>query len=377
MSGGRFRRVRRSLAGVSPVRTPTVGTCARGVPSRSAACSMPASGARRFFSTSTASARSGEMYRTRVRAAALGRGLGAQPVERPQERGERLPGTRRGEDQRVLSLGDGLPAEALRARGLRERGGEPVADGRGERLQGHGATVPGSSDKGGPTVGCAHVAGRTHVRPPRRGRARAGRRPHGRAGRARPRADGEPATLRQPRRLARRARRRCAGAGRDLRDPYGAQRHCGGRGRGLPRARQHPRVRQRRRGRARRAYQRRRRLHHRQCRRVERAHPHHGRLLDRRRRPRGREGRRGGGREGGGPDPAERGLHAAGTARRPRHPRGRRRDRVLRPAARAPAAAVGAPRRGPGCHRRRARRRSPRSGGGCCSRSGCPSCAWP
>ncbi len=205
----------------------------------------------------------------------------------------------------------------------------------------------------GPTVGCAHVAGRTrHLRPPLRGRARVGRRPDGRAGRARARADDEPATLRQPRRLAGRARRRCAGAGRDLGDRDGAQGDRGGGGRGLPRARQHPRVRERRRGRARRADQRRGRLHHRQRGRPERAHPHHGRLVDRRRRPRRREGRRGGGREGGGPDPAERGLHPAGAARGARHPRGRRGDRGLRPAARAPVAAVGAPRRGPGRHRR-------------------------
>ena len=48
------------LAAVSPVRMPTVGSwsCA---PSRSAARLMPRSGARRFLSTSTARARSGEM----------------------------------------------------------------------------------------------------------------------------------------------------------------------------------------------------------------------------------------------------------------------------------------------------------------------------
>ena len=38
-----------------------------GTPKRSAANPMPASGARRFFSTSNASARSGETYNTRVR----------------------------------------------------------------------------------------------------------------------------------------------------------------------------------------------------------------------------------------------------------------------------------------------------------------------
>ena len=59
-SGGRRMSAWRSLALVSPVRTPTTGAV-KGSPCRSAASPMPASGARRFFSTSKASARSGEM----------------------------------------------------------------------------------------------------------------------------------------------------------------------------------------------------------------------------------------------------------------------------------------------------------------------------
>ena len=47
------------------MRTPTVGSCTC-TPSRSAASRMPCSGVRRFFSTSTASARSGDTYSTRV-----------------------------------------------------------------------------------------------------------------------------------------------------------------------------------------------------------------------------------------------------------------------------------------------------------------------
>lgn len=58
MSGGVRAKARRSSAGVSPVRIPTV--MSGGVtPSRVAACRMPASGARRLRSTSTASALSG------------------------------------------------------------------------------------------------------------------------------------------------------------------------------------------------------------------------------------------------------------------------------------------------------------------------------
>lgn len=58
-SGGVRWNCRRSSAGVSPVRVPTVmsGT---GSPSRCAACRMPVSGDRRLRCTSTASAFSGE-----------------------------------------------------------------------------------------------------------------------------------------------------------------------------------------------------------------------------------------------------------------------------------------------------------------------------
>src|SRR5438093_8942265 len=75
MSGGWLSSRRRSRASVSPVRTPTVGTWASVSPARSAACWMPASGARRFFSMSTARARSGEMYSTLVRRSRPGGGV--------------------------------------------------------------------------------------------------------------------------------------------------------------------------------------------------------------------------------------------------------------------------------------------------------------
>ena len=65
-SGGRRIRRWRSRGAVSPVRIATSGMTTDSA-MRSAASAMPASGARRFFSTSNASARSGEMYSTRVR----------------------------------------------------------------------------------------------------------------------------------------------------------------------------------------------------------------------------------------------------------------------------------------------------------------------
>ena len=73
-SDGRRTSFWRSLADVSPVRMATSGrkngtAAASGslAARRSAARPMPASGALRFFSTSKARARSGEMYSTRVR----------------------------------------------------------------------------------------------------------------------------------------------------------------------------------------------------------------------------------------------------------------------------------------------------------------------
>src|SRR3954451_1777998 len=91
MSGGWRSRRRRSLASVSPVRTPTVGTCARGVPSSSAARWIPANGARRFFSTSTARARSGDTYRTRVRRSASGGRSAASRSIAPRNAASVLP----------------------------------------------------------------------------------------------------------------------------------------------------------------------------------------------------------------------------------------------------------------------------------------------
>ena len=60
MSGGLVISSRLRAGGVSPDRTPTL-ICGAGRPSRSAIRVMPVSGVRRFRSTSTASALSGEM----------------------------------------------------------------------------------------------------------------------------------------------------------------------------------------------------------------------------------------------------------------------------------------------------------------------------
>ena len=78
MSAASRRKRRRSSAGVSPVRTPIAGTWSVS-PRAWAMFAMPASGARRFRSTSTASAFSGETYRTRHRSP---RGGGGENMSR-------------------------------------------------------------------------------------------------------------------------------------------------------------------------------------------------------------------------------------------------------------------------------------------------------
>ena len=71
MSGGSRSSFCRSDDGVSPLRTPTV-TSGGSSPSRRAVWVMPTRGLRRFRSTSTPSALSGETYSTRVRCLAGG-----------------------------------------------------------------------------------------------------------------------------------------------------------------------------------------------------------------------------------------------------------------------------------------------------------------
>ena len=65
----------------------------------------------------------------------LGAGRGREPVDRREECGERLAGTRRGTDQCVLAGGDVRPALYLRCGRLGKRRREPLADGRRERLE--------------------------------------------------------------------------------------------------------------------------------------------------------------------------------------------------------------------------------------------------
>jgi hypothetical protein len=73
MSADSRRNLARSPGGVSPVRIAMSGIVT-GTPMRLAALAMPVSGARRFRSTSTASALSGEMYSTRHRSLRGGAG---------------------------------------------------------------------------------------------------------------------------------------------------------------------------------------------------------------------------------------------------------------------------------------------------------------
>ena len=82
MSGGRLAILRRSSGDVSPVRNPTEGAT-NDPPTRWAASSMPRIGLRRFFSMSTAKARRGDRYTTRVPPASR---LGADPMRSMAQR---------------------------------------------------------------------------------------------------------------------------------------------------------------------------------------------------------------------------------------------------------------------------------------------------
>ena len=132
-AGSRWNRVR-SAAGVSPVRIDIAGTW-WGTPAAAARWAMPASGARRLRSTSTASAFSGDRYRTRQRASRRRHRREHQPIEAGQERGERLAGAGRREDERRLARGDRRPALSLGAGRAVEGRGEPVGHGRVEQTQ--------------------------------------------------------------------------------------------------------------------------------------------------------------------------------------------------------------------------------------------------
>ncbi len=106
-------------------------------PSRWAARPIPASGARRFRSTSWASALSGETYSTRT-AVPWGRrraGSRDEAVEAPQERGQGLAAPGGCVDERVLPGRDRRPAPAWAAVGRLEGSLEPGADGGVERRQ--------------------------------------------------------------------------------------------------------------------------------------------------------------------------------------------------------------------------------------------------
>ena len=103
-----------------------------------------------------------------------GRGLGHQPVERPEERGERLARAGGREDQRVAALGDRGPALLLGRRRRIERRPEPGADGgeKRSRLRLHGIAKTGHGLTGKPS-GRREGAGRMRtVRYPREHRPR-------------------------------------------------------------------------------------------------------------------------------------------------------------------------------------------------------------
>ena len=180
MSGGSLQHRRRSRAAVSPVRTPTVGTCASVSPRVRPRARCPRA------------ARGGSSRRRppgRGAARCRGRGcagpgsevaVGGEPVDRAQERGERLARAGGRQDQRVASLGDRLPAVALGIGGLLERGSNHARAGeKTSSVTPH--TLPGDTDEQAGSrrdTGTMphHVGPRRSVRAPPRGRDVADRR---------------------------------------------------------------------------------------------------------------------------------------------------------------------------------------------------------
>ena len=82
------------------------------------------------------------------------RRAGGQPVQRPEERGERLAGAGGGDDQRVLARLRGRPRALLRGGGRGEGAAEPVPGGGGEAVEcAHGAIMRRGYDSFGPAAG--------------------------------------------------------------------------------------------------------------------------------------------------------------------------------------------------------------------------------
>ena len=125
MSGGWRRRAVRSLAGVSPVRMPTVGRVQRLAPTFGRG---PDAGDRRPEVLLHVDRERLDRREVEDPGALrlLGDRVGHEPVDRPQERGEGLARAGGGEDQGVVAGRDGGPALGLGVGGRAERGVEPL-----------------------------------------------------------------------------------------------------------------------------------------------------------------------------------------------------------------------------------------------------------
>ena len=115
MSGGvRREAARRSSAGVSPERIADGDVGRRQAEARRRRAAMPASGARRLRSTSTAERlERGDVEHPAAALRLSGARRAGQPVERPQERGQRLARAGRRDDSALLAGGDRRPGAGL------------------------------------------------------------------------------------------------------------------------------------------------------------------------------------------------------------------------------------------------------------------------
>ena len=171
MSGGRLANRRRSSAGVSPLR---MAVASVGHRDAEPVGGLPDAGQRGAQVALDVDRQRLERADVEHPAAGLlGRQrLAQQPVDRPEERRQRLARTGRGDDEGVLAAGDRPPGLVLSPGGRRERALEP-RPGHG-RERGQGRSHPHSLRRGydirpAPTVGCLRATPPTRPSPSRPG----------------------------------------------------------------------------------------------------------------------------------------------------------------------------------------------------------------
>ena len=164
-SGGVRESWRRSSAGVSPERTPTRDIGHGQAEPRRGLPDAGERGAQVALDVDRERLERGDVEdAAAARGARAGGGVGGEPVERPQERGQRLARPGRRDDERVVAAADGVPRAGLGGGRTGERLREPRPGRRREALQ----HAPAASPEPGPAVdgGALEAMRRLSPRPP-------------------------------------------------------------------------------------------------------------------------------------------------------------------------------------------------------------------